>query len=197
MTKSQLISILQAAAMLVSPTVAGAADKLPALGADPARTSVSGLSSGAFMAVQYDVAYSKTTRGIGVVAGGPYNCAFVNVGGIATCLQGIPLGSASYEAARGFAAIGQIDPVENLAKSKVYLFSGTNDPVVKQSVMDSVRDFYTLANVPAANLVYVNNVASGHAFISPRFGNLCATTAPPFVNECRVENSGTTSPAPS
>jgi predicted esterase len=85
------------------------------------------------------------------VAGGPYNCAFVNVGGIATCLQGIPLGSASYQAARGFAAIGQIDPVENLAKSKVYLFSGTNDPVVKQSVMDSVRDFYTLANVPAAN----------------------------------------------
>src|ERR1700730_12255474 len=90
MTKSQLISILQAAAMLVSPTVAGAADKLPALGADPARTSVSGLSSGAFMAVQYDVAYSKTTRGLGVVRACPYNCAFVNVGGI-TRLQGIPL----------------------------------------------------------------------------------------------------------
>jgi poly(3-hydroxybutyrate) depolymerase len=190
MAKSQLVSMLQAAAVLLSPTVAGAADKLPALGADPAQTSVSGLSSGAFMAVQYDVAYSSTTRGIGVVAGGPYNCAFVNVGGIATCMHGIPLGSASYEAARGFAAIRQIDPVENLAKSKVYLFSGTNDPVVKQSVVDSVRDFYTLAKVPAANLVYVNNVASGHAFISPRLGNLCATTAPPFVNECRVENSG-------
>jgi hypothetical protein len=138
MAKSQLISMLQAAAVLLSPTVAGAADKLPALGADPARTSVSGLSSGAFMAVQYDVAYSSTTRGIGVVAGGPYNCAFVNVGGIATCMQGIPLGSASYEAARGFAAIRQIDPVENLAKSKVYLFSGTNDPVVKQSWIQCV-----------------------------------------------------------
>jgi poly(3-hydroxybutyrate) depolymerase len=190
MKMSQLIAMLQAAAVLLSPMVASAADKLPALGADPARTSVSGLSSGAFMAVQYDVAYSSTTRGVGVVAGGPYNCAFVNLGGIGTCMLGAPLGSASYEAALGFAAIGQIDPVENLAKSKVYLFSGTNDPVVKQSVVDSVRDFYRLANVPAANLVYVNNVASGHAFISPWFGNLCATTAPPFVNECRVESSG-------
>jgi predicted esterase len=187
MTTSQLTRMLQIAAVLLSPTVAGAADKLPVLAADPARTSISGLSSGAFMAVQYDVSYSNTTLGIGVLA---YNCAFVNVGGIATCTQGIPVGFASYEAARGFAALGQIDPVENLAKTKVYLFSGTNDTVVKQSVVDSVRDFYTLANVSAANLVYVNNVASGHAFISPSFGNLCATNASPFVNKCVVGNGG-------
>jgi hypothetical protein len=50
--------------------------------------------------------------------------------------------------------------------------------------------FYTLANVSAANLVYVNNVASGHAFISPSFGNLCATNASPFVNKCVVGNGG-------
>ena len=189
MTK-QLTSMFQLAAVLVSTTVATAAEKLPALGADPARTSISGLSSGAFMAVQYDVAYSSTTLGVGVVAGGPYNCAFVNEGGIAACTQGTPVGFASYEAARGFAALGQIDLIENLAKSKVYLFSGAKDTVVKQSVMDSVRDFYTLANVPATNLVYVNNIASGHAFISPSFGNPCATNASPFVNECIAGDGG-------
>ncbi|WP_218647566.1 hypothetical protein [Sphingobium lactosutens] len=52
------------------------------MGADPARISISGLSSAAFMAVQYDVAFSASTIGVGVVAGGPYNCVYVNVGGI-------------------------------------------------------------------------------------------------------------------
>jgi len=52
--------------------VAFAADPPPALGADPSRTSVSGLSSGAFMAVQYQVAFSGSVIGSGIVAGGPY-----------------------------------------------------------------------------------------------------------------------------
>ncbi len=181
---AHVIRALLAAAVLSSPTLAGAVDKLPALAADPARTSVSGLSSGAFMSVQYHVAFSSSTIGAGVVAGGPYKCAYVNVGGILTCMQGIPVGSTSNDVARNLAALGKIDAVDNLAKSKVYLFSGTADTVVKQTAMDAVRDFYTLAAVPAANLVYVNNFAAGHAFISPSFGNLCATTASPFVNEC-------------
>jgi poly(3-hydroxybutyrate) depolymerase len=37
--------------------------------------TVSGLSSGAFMAVQMHVANSATIRGAGVFAGGPYYCA--------------------------------------------------------------------------------------------------------------------------
>ena len=141
------------------------------------------------MAVQYDVAFSASVVGIGVVAGGPYDCALVNVGGISTCMQGAPLGSASYGAAVGFATSGQIDPVANLAKGKVYLFSGTNDHVVLQTVMNATRDFYMLAGVPAANLVYLNSVPAGHAFISPDFGIVCSTTAAPYVNECTVGDS--------
>jgi hypothetical protein len=98
----------------------------------------------------------------------------------------LALPTASYMAAVDFAALGQIDPVENLAKEHVYLFSGTDDPVVKQSVMDSVRDFYNLALVPATNLEYVNNIAAGHAFISANTGNLCAATASPYVNQCTL-----------
>lgn len=186
MRLSRLVKLMLPAVLLASPVLAATTGKLPALQADPTRTSVSGLSSGAFMAVQYDVAFSASVLGAGIVAGGPYNCVFVNAGGIATCMQGVPLGAASYGAAVGFATIGQIDPVANLAKGRIYLFSGTDDPVVKQSVMDGVRDFYTAAGVPAANLVYVNTMAAGHAFISPQAGNLCATTATPFVNECTV-----------
>ena len=169
--------------------------ELPKLGADPNKVSISGLSSGAFMAVQYDVAFSASTMGVGVVAGGPYNCTYVNLGGTKTCMEGSPIGIASYNAALGFAMWGQINPVANIAKQKVYLFSGTSDIVVKQSVMDSVRDFYRLAKVPAANLVYENKSDAGHAFISDAFGNACATNQPPYVNECTVGGSPYDQPA--
>ena len=52
-----------------------AAEELPKLGADLTATSVSGLSSGAYMAGQIEVAHSKDIKGAGIVAGGPYACA--------------------------------------------------------------------------------------------------------------------------
>ena len=42
------------------------------------QTSVSGLSFGAFMAVQLQVDYSDSIIGAGVVAGGPYYCVANN-----------------------------------------------------------------------------------------------------------------------
>ena len=38
-------------------------------------SSISGISSGAFMAVQFGVAWSSIIKGVGVVAGGPFYCA--------------------------------------------------------------------------------------------------------------------------
>jgi poly(3-hydroxybutyrate) depolymerase len=138
------------------------------------------------MAVQYDVAFSDSVIGVGVVAGGPYNCAWVNIGGIGTCMQGTPAGLASFGSASSFAALGQIDPISKIPAHKIYLFSGTKDIIVKQSAMNAVRDFYVAANVPANNIRYVNQTAAGHAFLSNRFGNGCAVNKPPYVNECKV-----------
>src|SRR4051794_17350482 len=66
--------ILLAAAVVSWPTAAQIV-ALPAYNVDISQTSVSGLSSGAYMAVQFDVAFSSTLRGAGVIAGGPYFCA--------------------------------------------------------------------------------------------------------------------------
>lgn len=142
---------LLAAALLWAQPAATQPAKLPALGADPARISTSGLSSGGFMALQYAVAFSASTMGVGVVAGGPYNCAYVTLGGIAACMEGAPVGAASYDAAVSFAALGQVDPVDRLKSQKVYLFSGTEDKTVKQTVVDAVRDFFSAAGTPAKN----------------------------------------------
>ena len=39
------------------------------------QSSVSGLSSGAFMTVQLHLAHSASFAGAGIIAGGPYRCA--------------------------------------------------------------------------------------------------------------------------
>ena len=48
---------------------------LPSYNVDTSKTTVSGLSSGGFMANQLGIAYSSTFKGVGVFAGGPYMCA--------------------------------------------------------------------------------------------------------------------------
>lgn len=42
---------------------------------EPSSVTVSGISSGAFFAHQFHVAYSSLVKGVGIVAGGPYACA--------------------------------------------------------------------------------------------------------------------------
>jgi len=159
---------------------------LPALGADPARVSVSGLSSGAFMAVQYGVAFSSETMGVGVVAGGPFDCAEVTPFGSAACMQGSPSGAKSYEAAQRLAASGEIDPLTNLKTQRIYLFRGFWDPVVDREVMDAVRDFYALAGAPSALVQYVTTVKAGHGFVSRSSTEACVATRLPFVVGCEV-----------
>src|SRR5580698_10544698 len=61
------VGIFTASALCAAP--------LRGYGADATQTSVSGLSSGAFMAAQFDVAWSKHLVGAGIVAGGAFYCA--------------------------------------------------------------------------------------------------------------------------
>ena len=51
------------------------APPLGAFNADLSQSSVSGLSSGAFMTVQLHLAHSATFVGAGIIAGGPFRCA--------------------------------------------------------------------------------------------------------------------------
>ena len=53
---------------------------LPSLGAAANQTTVSGMSSGGFMAVQMHTIYSSLFKGLGVIAGGPYGCNQGNFG---------------------------------------------------------------------------------------------------------------------
>ena len=162
----KLFAALALSASLIvttSDALAGAAP-LPKLGARPDGVSVSGLSSGAFMAVQYQVAYSSSVVGAGIVAGGPYYCADNNMYFTPVCMGMTflsPDASLMVKAARGFADENKIDPLSNLQKSRIYVFSGTKDTVVKSSAVDATVAFFRQAGVPDSNIVYVSYVATG------------------------------------
>lgn len=64
-------------AVLAAP--AAAQERLPSLQIDPDKVSVSGISSGAFMANQVHIAHSELIMGAGLVAGGLYGCAAVSI----------------------------------------------------------------------------------------------------------------------
>ncbi|SOE01089.1 hypothetical protein [Caenispirillum bisanense] len=70
-------AVCAAATMLAAVPAGHAAEAppLPRLTVDWSQVSVSGLSSGAYMAVQMQTAHSADIMGAGIFAGGPYGCA--------------------------------------------------------------------------------------------------------------------------
>lgn len=187
MRRTPLTAIPFAVLLLTAPAFAAPPGPLPKLDADPARTSVSGLSSGGFMAVQYATAYSANTIGVGVVAGGPYGCAiWLGLADAEHCMKGTPTGASADWAARWYQGIGAIDPTANIARQRVYLFHGTQDSVVGKASMDAVRDFYARMSVPSPQVAYLDTMAAGHAFVSDDLGNDCPANADPYIVRCVV-----------
>ena len=188
----KLLRIAAAFSALLSGA-ALAAVNLPALNIDKTQTTVSGLSSGGFMAVQLHVAYSATfKKGAGVVAGGPFYCAEGSItNATGRCMAspaGIPT-STLVSTTNNWASQGLIDPVSNLQSSKVYMFSGTLDDVVKPGVMDALKTYYN-SFVPAANVVYKKDIAAQHAMVTDDYGNTCSFKGAPYINDCNFDLAG-------
>src|SRR5882724_8023369 len=122
MSASRSIAGLLLAGLFASLAAAAPAG-LPAYGADPKQTSVSGLSSGAYMAVQLQVAYSASIIGAGVIAGGPYYCAAGNPLFVELCMgrvQGyMPAASPFVGTAEGYAIGHVIDATSHLRKRRL------------------------------------------------------------------------------
>ena len=170
-------------------SAAHAAEPLPALGADPENLTVSGLSSGAFMAVQFHVAHSARVHGAGVLAGGPYYCAQGNVlKAISSCMSPnffVPPprpDELSAEVAKQ-AKAGQIDPPEELLNSRVWLLSGGRDAIVKPAVVEATHTFYQQW-LPESAITHERLPNAGHAMIVPSANTACEVTEPPYINRC-------------
>ena len=180
---------LAAAAQGAAIQSAAVAASLPAYGADPQQTSVSGVSSGAFMAVQLQVAYSASIMGAGIVAGGPYYCAAGNLLFTGICMGLMkPNAEDLLDSAKSFASAQLIDPLNHLSQRRIYVFSGTEDNIVRQRAVDSTVSFFQKAGVSPERLQYVNKMPAGHALITPAYGNDCAANAEPYISHCSTTN---------
>ena len=175
--------------------------RLAAYGADIQHTSVSGLSSGAFMASQLYVAFSHIMVGAGIVAGGPYLCAkswslnTLMFNATTTCMHPLVEGVGPntpllVKLATDLAESGRIDSLDNLKDDKIYLFSGQNDRTVTTTVVDQTYAFFRAVGVPEASIKYDRSVDAGHAFVTNNDADSqCPVTKPPFVNDCDFEQS--------
>lgn len=190
-------------------TIATAA--LPAVGAMIDATSVSGISSGAYMAGQFQMAHAKIVTGAAIIAGGPYGCsesvfadsipgpgtAFLNlskaVNGCMLDLLGVwGVGNASTLANKANERAGkdEIDPIADVITDKVYLFSGTSDRTVVPSIVKHAAEFYAKLGMPEANIKFVNQLPAGHAFVTESEGAACERSGDPYVVDCDYDQAG-------
>jgi len=202
-----LFGLTLALAALGSAPAAAQGDEPPlgAYNADLNESSISGISSGAFMAVQFATAWSGTIKGVGVIAGGPYYCAqgtaieglTGNIGAILTatgpCMVGPPPAlEPLIKQTDDWARSGDIDDVSNIAGQKIYVFDGYNDAVVNRTVTDATSRFYRhyLSDRNKGNLFYQNAIGAGHSQVTLAYGLECSDNEDYFIDRCNYDQAG-------
>ncbi|MBL8525768.1 MAG: hypothetical protein JNN20_18965 [Betaproteobacteria bacterium] len=180
------------AAMVASAALSTVAAPLPQLNIDKSQTTVSGISSGGYMAVQLHVAYSsRFAKGVAAIAGGPFNCAESSVVNALTRCFGkgaIPV-EGLVETTKKWAGENAIDATSAMSNSKVYLFSGSKDAVVQPSTSDALSKYYA-AFLPAANIAVKKDIPAAHGFVTDEGTAACDNVAAPFINNCGFDLSG-------
>jgi poly(3-hydroxybutyrate) depolymerase len=185
--------------MLLAGAVHAQVASLPAMRAG--QVSVSGLSSGAYMAVQFEVAFSRTVIGAGVVAGGPYYCS---QGSVFTATTSCSCTSDLFECrvrpggtrvpelialTDWFAASQTIDPTSALAGHRIWMLSGSIDTVVPQAVMNDLNTYYR-HYVDASRIFYRRSLIAEHAMPTDSYGNSCRSLRSPYINNCNYDAAG-------
>jgi poly(3-hydroxybutyrate) depolymerase len=191
-----LLTNFARAAILVSIALtpaAALAAPLPRLAIEPDGITVSGASSGGYMATQFHVAHSRLVKGAGIFAAGPWYCARGAMSrALGECFDKSSSAPGTPELvaiARRDAAAGRIDPLAGLANGRVWVFRGRRDDKVAKPVVDGLVEFYR-AFVPAPNVAYVTAVDAAHGVPTVATGAACGVTAAPYLNKCDYDGAG-------
>ena len=163
------------------------------------------------MAGQFQMAHAKRVTGAAIIAGGPYGCSesiFANtIPGAGTALLNLSkavngcmldmLGSWGVadpadlaQKAEQRAEKGEIDPIADVTRDRIYLFTGTSDHTVAPSIVKHAEEFYAKLGVPEANMKLVSTVPAGHAFVTDDEGNACEVSGQPYVVDCDYDQAG-------
>ena len=154
--------------------------------------TVSGISSGGYMTGQVHVTHSSSITGAGIVAAGPYYCSqgsYYRAHHICTYNDSALDVGPSINYAKSMSANGLIDPVASLAKSIVYIFSGSIDQLMLPPILKGTHDFYK-AFVPANQITFFNSIPADHTWPTKNLGNPCWYYGRPYVSSCGYDTSG-------
>jgi poly(3-hydroxybutyrate) depolymerase len=194
----RLASLLFVMSWLAGVACADEAAPLPRLTLDAAKVAVAGLSSGAYMATQVQLAYPELFPSAALVAGGPYGCANGRLDlALSTCMKGVPAPDAAALAARAVqrASAGEIGALTQLAHGKVYVLHGKDDAVVAPSVAEAAAAFYEHVrdSSPALRGLQVHDDgarAFAHNLPIAAGGDDCDKSVSPYLGHCGFDAAG-------
>jgi len=186
-------AVLVAALLLgCSESTSQHAARLPRVEIEPGTVTVSGISAGGYMAVQFHIAYSGLVNGAGVIAAGPYYCAESSLQlALGRCMQGddeIPTDQLITLTSQ-LALEEEIDPISDLVTDRVWILRGEADSVVEKRVVDALESYYK-ALVDPALVVRVDRPRVAHTFPTLDAGGDCAKTQPPYLGDCDYDAAG-------
>ncbi|MBH9551792.1 PHB depolymerase family esterase [Inhella gelatinilytica] len=161
---------------------------LPALQTEgPA--SVSGVSSGAYMAVQLWLAQApRFEGGLATVAGGPYACAQSVFEALGPCLGRQALDEATL-AQRAQAAITAGALPAQPRQGRAYLFAGAKDAVVAPRTTAALATQLQGLR-PELALQVQTQVPAGHGWVTVGTGSACDQMQPPYLLACGFDLAG-------
>jgi len=166
---------------------------LPSFNVDTSQTTVSGMSSGGYMASQLGYAFSATFKGVGVFTGGPYSCsghypasncmsnAVVSASMINTMQADINNWSGT-----------SIDDKINVTNQKVFLWVGNSDTTVGPNEMNAVKTLYQNNGVATANLDYIKRDNTAHVMptdFDATGNSVCNNSASPYISNCGFDGA--------
>nr|WP_086937461.1 hypothetical protein [Thaumasiovibrio occultus] len=196
---NRVLSYFFVSSLFVSTHAMAGVVSLPELSALNDQTSLSGLSSGGFMTSQYHIAYSEGLVGVGIVAGGPWQCAAsdpdltkpsMTAQSVCVCNEQLyncnsPNVELLTELAKTAEAEQRIDPLSNLSDDKVYLFSGTQDWTVPTVVVGAAERFYRDIGLDDGDITFIDTLAAGHGFATTDNEMVtCKESKVPYINFC-------------
>ena len=174
-----------------APTVF--ANSIPQLTLAPSVT-VSGLSSGGYMAAQYHLAHAEQVSGAAILAAGPVYCAQNSlITALTDCLN-------KDSSAPDLVAIEQyistqrqhqkLAPTEQLQNDRVWIFHGSKDTTVYPKLGALLYQQYQQWIAPQ-NIVFINDKPFAHTFPTDRSDlGSCDVSESPFLASCGYDAAG-------
>lgn len=152
--------------------------------------TLSGISSGAFMAHQFFLAHSDLIQGVGTFAGGPYNCSRGNPQRAQELCMQFPemlnVQDLIFDL-ESFEKNNLIAPLENVKNKRTFIFHGTMDKTIAPAASSKIEEIYQRLNSKNKT---IRNIAAGHGWPTIYTEQKCDETQAPFLNNCERDLVG-------